>query len=51
MVDGDDTYPAESAREMADKVLERNVDMVVLNVLALAATVTARNPRIRRSIS
>ena len=29
MVDGDDTYPAESAREMADKVLERNVVMVV----------------------
>lgn len=29
MVDGDVTYPAESAREMADKVLERNVDMVV----------------------
>lgn len=29
MVDEDDTYPAESAREMADKVLERNVDMVV----------------------
>lgn len=29
MVDGDDAYPAESAREMADKVLERNVDMVV----------------------
>lgn len=29
MVDGDDTYPAESAREMADEVLERNVDMVV----------------------
>ena len=29
MVDGDDTYPAETAREMADKVLERNVDMVV----------------------
>lgn len=29
MVDGDDTYPAESAREMADKVLERNVNMVV----------------------
>lgn len=29
MVDGDDTYPAESAREMADKVLERKVDMVV----------------------
>lgn len=29
MADGDDTYPAEAAREMADKVLNRNVDMVV----------------------
>ena len=29
MTDGDDTYPAEFAREMADKVLQRNVDMVV----------------------
>lgn len=29
MTDGDDTYPAEYAREMADKVLYRNVDMVV----------------------
>lgn len=29
MVDGDDTYPAEFAREMVDKVLERKVDMVV----------------------
>ena len=29
MVDGDDTYPAESAREMANAVLEENVDMVV----------------------
>ena len=29
MTDGDDTYPAEFAREMVDKVLERNVDMVV----------------------
>lgn len=29
MVDGDDTYPAEFAPEMAVKVLERNVDMVV----------------------
>lgn len=34
MVDGDDTYPAESAREMADKVLERNVDMVVGDLLS-----------------
>ena len=29
MVDGDDTYPAEFAREMCDKVLNNNVDMVV----------------------
>lgn len=29
MVDGDDTYPMEYAREMVDKVLSRGVDMVV----------------------
>ena len=29
MVDGDDTYPAVHAREMADKVLQHNADMVV----------------------
>ncbi|MBO5339504.1 MAG: glycosyltransferase [Oscillospiraceae bacterium] len=29
MVDGDDTYPAESAREMVRLVLERQADMVV----------------------
>lgn len=29
MVDGDDTYPAEAAREMADKVLSDKIDMVV----------------------
>lgn len=29
MVDGDDTYPMEYAREMADKVLLHNADMVV----------------------
>lgn len=29
MADGDDTYPAEFAPEMVQKVLERNVDMVV----------------------
>lgn len=29
MVDGDDTYPMEYAREMADKVLEHQADMVV----------------------
>lgn len=29
MTDGDDTYPAECALEMTEKVLERNADMVV----------------------
>lgn len=29
MVDGDDTYPADQAREMVDKVLLRHADMVV----------------------
>lgn len=29
MVDGDDTYPMEYAREMVDKVLKHNADMVV----------------------
>ena len=29
MTDGDDTYPAEFAREMVDKVLEHQADMVV----------------------
>lgn len=29
MTDGDDTYPAESAPEMVEKVLKKNVDMVV----------------------
>ncbi len=29
MVDGDDTYPAEYAREMVDKILKQKVDMVV----------------------
>lgn len=29
MTDGDDTYPAEYAREMADRILTKNVDMVV----------------------
>jgi glycosyltransferase involved in cell wall biosynthesis len=29
MTDGDDTYPAEFAREMADRVLEHQADMVV----------------------
>ena len=29
MVDGDDTYPADSARQMVDSVLKRNTDMVI----------------------
>ena len=29
MIDGDDTYPLDCAREMADRVLERGADMVV----------------------
>ena len=29
MVDGDDTYPAESAREMVNAVLDESVDMVI----------------------
>lgn len=29
MIDGDDTYPLEFAREMANAVLERNADMVI----------------------
>ena len=29
MADGDDTYPAENAREMVDFVLQKNADMVV----------------------
>ena len=34
MTDGDDTYPAEFAREMADKVPNQNVDMVVGDCLS-----------------
>lgn len=29
MVDGDDTYPAENAKEMIDLILKKKVDMVV----------------------
>ena len=31
MVDGDDTYPPDCAREMADLVLHKQVDMVIAN--------------------
>ncbi len=29
MIDGDDTYPAENAKEMVDQVFEKGVDMVI----------------------
>ena len=43
MIDGDDTYPAENAREMVDLVLERKVDMVVGD--RLSATYYTENKR------
>ncbi|MDD6090444.1 MAG: glycosyltransferase family 2 protein [Clostridiales bacterium] len=43
MVDGDDTYPAEAASEMIDKVLNRGVDMVVGD--RLSATYFTENKR------
>ncbi len=58
MTDGDDTYPAENAREMADLVLEKNVDMVVGD--RLSSTYFTENKRpfhnfgnsiVRRSIN
>ena len=43
MIDGDDTYPAENAREMVKLVLERKVDMVVGD--RLSATYYTENKR------
>lgn len=43
MVDGDDTYPAEKAREMAQKVLEEGADMVVGD--RLSSTYYSENKR------
>lgn len=43
MVDGDDTYPAENAREMAKLVLEKQIDMVVGD--RLSSTYFAENKR------
>lgn len=43
MVDGDDTYPAENAREMADVILQKNVDMVVGD--RLSSTYFSENKR------
>ena len=44
MVDGDDTYPAEFAPEMAKKVLEENADMVVGD--RLSSTYFTENKRL-----
>lgn len=44
MVDGDDTYPAENAREMADLVINKNVDMVVGD--RLSSTYFTENKRL-----
>lgn len=43
MIDGDDTYPAENAREMVDLVLDKHVDMVVGD--RLSATYFTENKR------
>ncbi len=43
MTDGDDTYPAENARQMADMVLNRNADMVVGD--RLSSTYFSENKR------
>jgi len=43
MIDGDDTYPSENAREMVDLVLEKHVDMVVGD--RLSATYFTENKR------
>ena len=43
MIDGDDTYPAENAREMVDCVLNQNVDMVVGD--RLSSTYFSENKR------
>ena len=43
MIDGDDTYPAENAREMVELVLSKNVDMVVGD--RLSATYYTENKR------
>lgn len=43
MIDGDDTYPAEHAREMCDLVLNKGVDMVIGD--RLSSTYFAENKR------
>lgn len=43
MVDGDDTYPADNAREMVDAVLNKNADMVIGD--RLSSTYFSENKR------
>lgn len=43
MIDGDDTYPAQHAREMCDLVLEKGVDMVIGD--RLSSTYFSENKR------
>ena len=43
MIDGDDTYPAENAREMVDLVLQKKVDMVIGD--RLSSTYFSENKR------
>ncbi len=47
MTDGDDTYPAESARKMADLILHKKVDMVVGD--RLSSTYFTENKRLFHS--
>ncbi len=44
IVDGDDTYPAEAAHEMAERILEKKVDMVVGD--RLSSTYFTENKRL-----
>lgn len=44
MIDGDDTYPAEHARAMADLVLEKGVDMVIGDRLSSTYFVENKRP-------
>lgn len=44
MVDGDDTYPAENAREFVDAVLNENIDMVIGD--RLSSTYFSENKRL-----
>ena len=44
MIDGDDTYPAESARKMTDLVLDKGIDMVIGD--RLSSTYFTENKRL-----